>query len=204
LIQLYSFKDDIVLDPFCGSGTTCLSASKTERHFIGYDINQKYVDMAENRVNSFAMQLSGSIASRHTCLDLSCQLFKCPGRPGIAQQGGEDISQGHTAPDPIQSEKEGKEQGQGDGKEDHLRQVEDKGFHAHAQTLEKTRNNNAHSEKGKPRLMIRSISLPMETMSLFFENTCDRGRRAVIKMIAKKVNSVMLNANERWMMVCRR
>ena len=58
LIQLYSFKDDIVLDPFCGSGTTCLSASKNERHFIGYDINQEYVDLAENRVNSFAMQLS--------------------------------------------------------------------------------------------------------------------------------------------------
>lgn len=58
LIQLYSFKDDIVLDPFCGSGTTCLSASKNERHYIGYDINQEYVDLAENRVNSFAMQLS--------------------------------------------------------------------------------------------------------------------------------------------------
>ena len=58
LIELYSFKDDIVLDPFCGSGTTCLSASKNKRHFIGYDINQEYVALAENRVNSFAMQLS--------------------------------------------------------------------------------------------------------------------------------------------------
>ena len=58
LIQLYSFKEDIILDPFCGSGTTCLSASKDERHYIGYDINQEYVDLANNRVNSFAMQLS--------------------------------------------------------------------------------------------------------------------------------------------------
>jgi len=55
---LVSFKDDIVLDPFCGSGTTCLAASKNKRHFIGYDINQEYVDLAENRVNSFDMQLS--------------------------------------------------------------------------------------------------------------------------------------------------
>ena len=58
LIQLYSFKEDIILDPFCGSGTTCLSALKDERHYIGYDINQEYVDLANNRVNSFAMQLS--------------------------------------------------------------------------------------------------------------------------------------------------
>lgn len=58
LIQLYSFKEDIILDPFCGSGTTCLSALKDERHYIGYDIDQEYVDLANNRVNSFAMQLS--------------------------------------------------------------------------------------------------------------------------------------------------
>ena len=58
LIQLYSFKEDIILDPFCGSGTTCLSALKDERHYIGCDIDQEYVDLANNRVNSFAMQLS--------------------------------------------------------------------------------------------------------------------------------------------------
>jgi len=33
--------------------------------------------------------------------DLSFKLFQCPGRPGIAQQGGEDVCQDHTAPDPI-------------------------------------------------------------------------------------------------------
>ncbi len=58
LIQLYSFKEDIILDPFCGSGTTCLSTLKDERHYVGYDINQEYVDLAHNRVNSFAMQLT--------------------------------------------------------------------------------------------------------------------------------------------------
>ena len=58
LIQLYSFKGDIILDPFCGSGTTCLAASKDERHYVGYDINQEYVDLAHNRVNSFAIQLT--------------------------------------------------------------------------------------------------------------------------------------------------
>jgi len=39
LIQLYSFKNDVVLDPFVGSGTTCLAAIKSNRHFVDYDIN---------------------------------------------------------------------------------------------------------------------------------------------------------------------
>jgi site-specific DNA-methyltransferase (adenine-specific) len=43
LIQLYTFKEDVVLDPFCGSGTACLSAIKDGRHYIGYDIDEKYV-----------------------------------------------------------------------------------------------------------------------------------------------------------------
>jgi len=50
LIQLYSFKDDVILDPFIGSGTTAVAAIKSERKFIGYDINQKYIDLAEKRI----------------------------------------------------------------------------------------------------------------------------------------------------------
>ena len=53
LIQLYSFKDDVILDPFCGSGTACLSALKNERYYIGYDINKKYVDLANRRIQAF-------------------------------------------------------------------------------------------------------------------------------------------------------
>ncbi len=50
LIQLYSFKDDIVLDPFMGSGTTAVSALKTNRKFVGYEINKKYIDLAKKRI----------------------------------------------------------------------------------------------------------------------------------------------------------
>ncbi len=50
-IQLYTFKGDVVLDPFAGSGTTCIAALKTRRHFIGIDIEEKYVDMANKRIN---------------------------------------------------------------------------------------------------------------------------------------------------------
>ncbi|NUN22909.1 MAG: site-specific DNA-methyltransferase [Candidatus Jettenia caeni] len=50
LIQLYSFKGDVILDPFCGSGTACLSALKNERYYIGYDINKEYVELANRRI----------------------------------------------------------------------------------------------------------------------------------------------------------
>ena len=50
LIKLYSFQDDVILDPFCGSGSTCLSASKLERHYIGYDNNKEYCKIAQERI----------------------------------------------------------------------------------------------------------------------------------------------------------
>lgn len=56
LIQLYSFKGDIILDPFIGSGTTAVSAIKSERTFVGFDINQAYIDLAENRLKSHLTQ----------------------------------------------------------------------------------------------------------------------------------------------------
>ncbi|MDN5301772.1 MAG: modification methylase [Thermoanaerobacteraceae bacterium] len=53
LIQLYSFKGDIILDPFCGSGTTCLAALKCQRHYVGYDIEEKYVKLSYSRIDSY-------------------------------------------------------------------------------------------------------------------------------------------------------
>ncbi|MEP7323371.1 MAG: site-specific DNA-methyltransferase, partial [Saprospiraceae bacterium] len=56
LIQLYSFKGDIILDPFMGSGTTALSAVKSERKFVGYDISKEYVALSEKRLHSYISQ----------------------------------------------------------------------------------------------------------------------------------------------------
>jgi site-specific DNA-methyltransferase (adenine-specific) len=50
LIHLYTYYDDLVLDPFMGSGTTAIAALRTGRHFVGYDTDQNYVDMALERV----------------------------------------------------------------------------------------------------------------------------------------------------------
>ena len=57
LIQLYTFVGDVVLDPFCGSGTTCLSAVKSDRHYIGYDIEEKYIKLANERIKQYTDQL---------------------------------------------------------------------------------------------------------------------------------------------------
>lgn len=56
LIQLYSFKGDIILDPFMGSGTTAVSALKTDRKFVGYDISKEYIDLAEKRIEFLLKQ----------------------------------------------------------------------------------------------------------------------------------------------------
>lgn len=56
LIQLYTFKEDVVLDPFCGSGTACLAALKDGRHYIGYDIESEYVRLANQRIKAHSSQ----------------------------------------------------------------------------------------------------------------------------------------------------
>jgi site-specific DNA-methyltransferase (cytosine-N4-specific) len=43
-------KDDIVLDPFSGAGTTCLVARKLQRRYIGIELNPEYVKMSEKRI----------------------------------------------------------------------------------------------------------------------------------------------------------
>lgn len=53
-IQLYTFSGDVVLDPFAGSGTTCLSAKQDGRQYIGYDVNASYCTLAEERIKEAA------------------------------------------------------------------------------------------------------------------------------------------------------
>ena len=50
LIRLYTFKDDLVLDPFMGSGSTLVAAAMLDRRYIGYDLDASYVDIARRRV----------------------------------------------------------------------------------------------------------------------------------------------------------
>ncbi|MGH9190630.1 MAG: DNA-methyltransferase [Acidimicrobiales bacterium] len=49
-IELYTFRGDLVLDPFLGSGTTAVAAVQTGRDFIGYDVDPAYVEVAMKRI----------------------------------------------------------------------------------------------------------------------------------------------------------
>lgn len=56
LIKMFSFVDDIVLDPFVGSGTTSLAAKNLERNSVGYEINPEFLPIIKQKVeggNSF-------------------------------------------------------------------------------------------------------------------------------------------------------
>lgn len=52
LIELYTYRGDLVLDPFIGAGTTAVAAVRTERHYNGFDTEQDYVDLASRRVGA--------------------------------------------------------------------------------------------------------------------------------------------------------
>jgi len=56
LIQLYTFIDEVILDPFMGSGQTAISAIKSGRHYVGYEINESYVKLAKKRIDDFQQE----------------------------------------------------------------------------------------------------------------------------------------------------
>ncbi len=52
-IKILSYKDDIVLDPFNGSGTTCVASEILGRRWIGIELSENYADIARKRVQHF-------------------------------------------------------------------------------------------------------------------------------------------------------
>jgi DNA modification methylase len=53
IVKYYSYVNDVVLDPFMGSGTTAISCIDLNRKYLGIELHQEYIDMAENRINKF-------------------------------------------------------------------------------------------------------------------------------------------------------
>ena len=49
-INLYSFKNNLILDPFMGSGSTAIASRMLDRDYIGYEINPEYVEIANKRI----------------------------------------------------------------------------------------------------------------------------------------------------------
>jgi site-specific DNA-methyltransferase (adenine-specific) len=50
LIHLYTFRGDLVLDPFMGSGSSMVAAARLGRRYVGYDLDPQYVEIARKRV----------------------------------------------------------------------------------------------------------------------------------------------------------
>ncbi|MEO5899372.1 MAG: site-specific DNA-methyltransferase [Ilumatobacteraceae bacterium] len=50
LIRLYTYKDDLVLDPFMGSGSALVAAARLGRRYVGYDLDASYVQIARDRL----------------------------------------------------------------------------------------------------------------------------------------------------------
>ncbi len=75
LIELYTYRGDLVLDPFMGSGSTAVAALRTERHYVGFDTDPEYVALAERRIADERARLAaGESASRR-------RVTVPPGRP---------------------------------------------------------------------------------------------------------------------------
>ncbi len=56
-IKLFTKPGDVVLDPFLGSGTTCVAAMGFNRHSIGMEILEEYIDLAQTRVEKESLKL---------------------------------------------------------------------------------------------------------------------------------------------------
>jgi site-specific DNA-methyltransferase (adenine-specific) len=58
LIELYTYRGDLVLDPFLGSGTAAVAAVRSGRHYVGYDLDESYIHLAEARVSEEHQRLA--------------------------------------------------------------------------------------------------------------------------------------------------
>lgn len=56
-IKLFTDADDVVLDPFSGSGTTVVTAAQLKRHYVGIDIYEEYCQIAGNRLQQQVSQM---------------------------------------------------------------------------------------------------------------------------------------------------
>lgn len=50
VVKSFTKENDVILDPFMGSGTTGIACKQTKRNFIGYELNKEYMEIAEKRL----------------------------------------------------------------------------------------------------------------------------------------------------------
>jgi site-specific DNA-methyltransferase (adenine-specific) len=64
LIRLYTFADDLVVDPFLGSGSTLVAARRTGRRGVGYDTDPDYIRIAKGRLQEAALEDDAAAAAK--------------------------------------------------------------------------------------------------------------------------------------------
>jgi hypothetical protein len=79
LIELYTYRGDLVLDPFAGSGTAAVAAVRAGRHYVGYDLDESYIRLAEARVEAERQRLSSQTSI--TPLKVSLPALPAPAVP---------------------------------------------------------------------------------------------------------------------------
>ena len=76
LIELCTYRGDLVLDPFAGSGTTAVAALRAGRHYACYDLDESYVRLAETRVEDERQRLESEAST--TPLKISLPAVPAP------------------------------------------------------------------------------------------------------------------------------
>lgn len=66
LIRMFSFVGDTVLDPFVGTGTTVVAAARWGRHSIGIEVDPRYLDMAQTRIQNASVSLFSRMVLKTT------------------------------------------------------------------------------------------------------------------------------------------
>jgi site-specific DNA-methyltransferase (adenine-specific) len=79
LIKMFSFVGDTVLDPFLGSGTTCLAARNLNRNSIGYEINEDFVPIIKQKLNAKNHNADIEIIiQKKKAVDFKVEILKLP------------------------------------------------------------------------------------------------------------------------------
>ncbi len=89
LIDLYTYRDDLVLDPFMGSGTTAVAAVRTGRHYVGYDTDAAYVVRAEERVAEERRQVAARVPEELSLFGVEIPAVKAKPAPDAVEEDPE-------------------------------------------------------------------------------------------------------------------
>ena len=63
LVRMFSYVGDVVIDPFVGSGTTCVAAANRRRSSVGVDVSEEYIEMSSNNMRKVGHDVIGDLFS---------------------------------------------------------------------------------------------------------------------------------------------